>query len=362
MNDELHKKQIFFTPGPSQLYPTVKKHIVTGLEDNIGSISHRSKAFEEVFRTASKSLRTLLNIPKTHRIFFISSALEAMERIIENCVAKHSFHYVNGAFSKKWYEFAGQLGKKPEKKEVVFGQGFSFENERIPKNTELICITHNETSAGVVLNPKDIYGLKKQYPNIPIAMDIVSSAPYADIDFQYIDMVFFSVQKGFGLPAGLGVLIVNDEALEKAKFLQSQGALIGSYHGFPTLQKMAEKFQTPETPNTLALYLLGKVTQDFLKKGIENIRKETDKKAEMLYDFFDAHGQFQPFIKDEKFRSSTTIEIDVQGQSDEIVKHLSKKGIIVGKGYGEFKERHIRIANFPGHGIREVERLIKICA
>lgn len=348
-----------FTPGPSQLYPTVYGHVNTALAKNIGSISHRSKAFEEIFRAASESLRILLNIPRTHHIFFISSALEAMERIIENCVEKQSFHYVNGAFSKKWYEYAGQLGKKPEKKEIPFGQGFSFDSERIPKHTELICITHNETSTGVALGLKDIYALKKQYPNIPIAMDIVSSAPYSDIDFHYIDMAFFSVQKGFGMPAGLGVMIVNDGALEKAKSLQSRGISIGGYHGFPVLWKMAEKFQTPETPNVLALYVFGKVCGDFLKKGIGKIRKQTDEKTRMLYDFFDAHEEYKPFIKEKKFRSPTTIEIEVQGKSDEIVKRLSKKGIIVGKGYGDFKDSHIRIANFPAHTKREVKRIIE---
>ncbi|MDZ7645884.1 MAG: hypothetical protein U5K54_01185 [Cytophagales bacterium] len=42
------------------------------------------------------------------------------------------------------------------------------------------------------------------------------------------------------------------------------------------------KNQTPETPNALAIYLLGKVVQDLLRRGIQTIRKETEYKAAIL--------------------------------------------------------------------------------
>ena len=93
-------KKIFFTPGPSQLYPTVISHIKNALKKNIMSISHRGKRFEELYETCASGIKKLLNIPQDYHIFFVASGTEAMERSIQNCVLKYSFHFVNGSFSK----------------------------------------------------------------------------------------------------------------------------------------------------------------------------------------------------------------------------------------------------------------------
>src|SRR5579872_1015564 len=127
-------KQTFFTPGPSQLYPTVDRHIKIALKNNFFSISHRSEWFQKIFREAVNELKILLTIPENYHIFFISSGTEAMERTIQNIVEKNSFHFVNGSFSTKWYEIAKELGKNVIKEEVDFGKGFLSTDPSIPKN------------------------------------------------------------------------------------------------------------------------------------------------------------------------------------------------------------------------------------
>ena len=66
---------------------------------------------------------------------------------------------------------------------------------------------------------ENIHKVAKQYPDKLIAVDAVSSAPYGDLDYRLLDIVFFSVQKLFGLPAGLGILIVSPRAIEKSEQL-----------------------------------------------------------------------------------------------------------------------------------------------
>ena len=43
-------KKIYFTPGPTELYPTTISHFKKGFSEHIGSISHRSKEFQEIYR------------------------------------------------------------------------------------------------------------------------------------------------------------------------------------------------------------------------------------------------------------------------------------------------------------------------
>ena len=45
-------KDIFFTPGPSELFFTVEDHIKNGFRNNIYSISHRSTEFKKYMRNA----------------------------------------------------------------------------------------------------------------------------------------------------------------------------------------------------------------------------------------------------------------------------------------------------------------------
>lgn len=350
-------QKIFFTVGPSQVYPTLHKHINIALKQNVPSLNHRGQEFKQLFAMTSGNLKKLLNIPQSYQIFFVSSALESMERIIQGCVDKSSFHIISGSFGKAWANYAEQLGKKVIRFEFDKESGLS--NLKIPKVAELICITQNDTSTGIWIPMENIYNLKKKFPEKLVAIDTVSSTPYADINYKYIDIMFFSVQKGFGLPAGLGLMIVNPKALEKTEQLVKKKIVIGSYHSLKNLSEKAKDFQTPETPNVLNIYLLNEITKDMLKIGINKIRQNTDKKAKILYDFFDNHKEYEPFIKNPQFRSPTSLVFDVKGESERIRKKLFKRGFIVGAGYGDNKSNHIRVANFPSHTLKNIRWMLK---
>lgn len=353
--------KINFTPGPSQLYFTVEDHARQAFKDGIPSLSHRSKAFEKISRDATDGLRQLLNIPSSHSIYFTGSANEIWERVLQNLVAQHSFHFVNGAFSKRFYEIALLLNKKPVKVEVEAGKGFSALPEIDPA-TELIGVTHNETSSGVITTPELIYALKEKYPNALLAVDAVSSLPYPSFDFSKLDTVFFSVQKGFGLPAGLGVWIVNEKCIAKANDLMAQGISIGSYHNIPSLHSHALKDQTPETPNVLGIYLLARVVEDMLRRGLDTIRKETDYKAALLYQALEAHTLLRPFVSEKSWQSKTVVVADCGEHTDKLTKLLIEHGMQPGDGYGAARKTQLRFANFPTHSKEQYELLVDTLA
>lgn len=350
----------YFTVGPSQLYPTVQKHFAKAFSQEVGSMNHRGPIFAQLFENLEKNLKKLLIIPAQYKIFFLGSGTEGMERIIENTVEKESFHFINGAFSKKFYTIAQELKKQPQKYEVPLGEGFDMTHVVIPKTSEVICLTQNETSIGTQVSEKDIHEIKRQYPDKLIAVDTVSSMPYVSFDYSLTDCVFFSVQKGFGLPAGLGLLIVSPAALQKAEYLQKKGYNIGTYHNFLSLTKWSEKGQTPTTPPVIEIYVLNNVVKDMLTKGIETIRKETDMKAMLLYDFFDNHPLWKPFVKKSAYRSKTVAVIEMGKDTKPVDEYLRKHHIIVGRGYGDLKEQQFRIGNFPALTLVDVRRLIKL--
>lgn len=325
--------------------------------DGIPSLSHRSKKFENIYAEAESGLRQLLNLPSDYHIYFTGSATEIWERTVQNLVGETSFHLVNGSFSKRFFEISAQLGKSAKKHEVAAGEGFSTSLE-VPPSTELIAVTHNETSTGVSLPLDFIYSFKTKHPDALLVVDAVSSLPYPDFDYSKLDSVFFSVQKGFGLPAGLGVWMVNDRCLAKAEELITKGRSIGSYHNLPTLHAHALKNQTPETPNVLAIYMLGQVVSDMLRHSVHKIRKETEYKSFLLYNTLKKHSRLKAFVKEEKFQSRTVMVVDSGDLTEKVTKSLLEKGMQPGDGYGSAKKHQLRFANFPTHAKEHFELLV----
>lgn len=349
---------INFTPGPSQLYFTVEDHARKAFREGIPSLSHRSGAFEKISKHATDGLKELLELPEGYHILFTGSATEIWERSIQNLVGESSLHFVNGSFSKRFHEIATQLGKHAQKVEVAAGQG--FESYQPTGNPEIIALTHNETSTGVSMPLDFIHSFRSLHPHSLVVVDAVSSLPYPKFDYTKIDSVFFSVQKSFGLPAGLGVWIVNEKCITKAESLQQKGINIGTYHNLPTLVANAKKNQTPETPNVLGIYLLGQVVSDFLKRGVHTIRKETEYKAAILYQTLQNHAKAKPFVTDRKFQSQTVIVAETGTETSTITEQLMKHGLQPGDGYGERKKSQLRFANFPTHSKETYELLVDL--
>jgi phosphoserine aminotransferase len=353
---------ISFNPGPSQLYPEIEVDIQQALDEHILSLSHRCEKFGEVIRRAKDNLRTYFSIPADYRIFFASSAIESMEIALRNCCSQRSFHFVNGAFSRRFFTSAQHTKKSPLHLTAEEGQGFTLEQTKIPVDCDLVCLTQNETSTGVRLSYEFIEKIRRTHPEKLIAVDIVSSAATERVSFEPADFWFFSVQKACGLPAGLGVIIVSKRALTKARVLAAQGADIGSHHSLLSLDEFSQKHQTPATPNMLAIWLLGKRFYRLIQVGIEAIEKETREKAQTFYGWLEGHPVLKPFVKNSADRSFTIIPILLpDGKTSKAIQDaLKSHNLAVGSGYGSFKETQIRIANFPQHSKEDIDRLIKI--
>lgn len=366
-------KKIFFTVGPSKIYPTVPSHIKNALQNDILSISHRGDQFKNIYGSMTSGLRKLLNIPETHEIIVLSSALEAMDRVIQSMSHNNTYHILTGNFGKIWMGISSDLGKSPESCQFFnwdTGEiaAKSLDEIKIPNKSELVCITQNDTSTGFSIPMTDIYKLQDKYPDKLFALDIVSSVPYVDIEYKKLDAVFFSVQKGFGLPAGLSILILSPKAIAKAEKLSNlKGYSIGSYHNILRLSKKSRNNQTNETPNVLGIYLLDCVIKDYLKSGLQKLRKRLDEQSGMMYSFFSKPEYYSAFVKMEKYQSKTDPVFEILKGSTPLIKFAGEKGLVLGAGYKgsspggiDFKEKHIRVANFPAITEADIKKLFKV--
>lgn len=345
--------KIYFTPGPAQLFYSFQDHFKAAVSKDIPSISHRSSAFIKVMEASNEALAELLNLPESYHIFFLNSANEAWDRIIQNLVIDSSHHFVNGSFSSKFHDFALLHGMKSSKTQAQDGQSYSsFE---IPDEAELIGITKNETSVGHSFTEDEIKNIREQNPDKLIALDVVSASPSLPVNFNHVDTAYLSVQKAFGMPAGLGVWIANERCIEKS-IKKSEETSIGSYRTLSNLKKFGLKNQTPETPNMLYIYIIGKIAEDILKYGVKRMQNDTIYKATLLNQLVDDHSSLSHFVESKEHRSKSTI-VAKASDAPSMIEKMGKIGMILGTGYGPYKQEHIRIANFPTHSKESIELL-----
>lgn len=351
------------------------------------SESHRSPRFRRCVEAMDEGLRELLEIPPEYRILLVGSASEAMERIIQGTVEHRSIHLVNGAFARRMRDVAGNLGRETWCLEVP--DGASFDDDRVltgageagrwllpgddpeapgdeappgreTERPELLALTQNETSTGARIPPDRVHVLARRARarGLLVAVDLVTGWPTEGVEPARIDCGYFSVQKAFGLPAGLGVLVCSPELLERARTLEDRGVAVGGYFGLPALAAAAEKSETRATPNMLAIHLLQLVSGAYARIGRETLERDALEKSDRFWAGIESAAGLHPFVGDDRIRSRTVLVVEVEGGSDDLRRRLAARGLLVGDGYGPWKGRHLRVANFPVQTSEMMEELL----
>lgn len=344
---------ISFYPGPSKVHEEIKSYLQDAYNEGILSINHRSQEFISLNRFTNNLLRKKLSIPADYTIIYTSSATECWEIIAQSFIKKNSVHCYNGAFGKKWFEYSKKL--KPEIRAIEFGieEVLDPSSLEIKREDELIAITQNETSNGTQVIDPLIYEIKKRNPECLVAVDATSSMGGIHLGFHNADIWFASVQKCFGLPAGMGILICSPQAMEVAKEIADNN----HYNSFLFMAENAAKSQTHTTPNVLGIYLLMRILKDNPK--IDKTDKILKNRIHLLTAFFENQTKFIHLVDNLLVRSDTVLALKANPKILNKLKIAAeKKGIKLGNGYGEWKESSFRIANFPAHSKHDYEKLL----
>lgn len=343
---------ISFYPGPSQVYASIPRYVKEAHKEGLLGINHRSETFMELVARVDKLLKEKLEVPHDYMVFFTSSATECWEIIAQSLFEGQSYHFYNGAFGEKWYQYTRRL------RPLAIGYQFDREKMICPETTDLssipglICFTHNETSNGTALNNETLSSFRNTYPDHIIAVDATSSMAGVALDFSTADVWYASVQKCFGLPAGMAVMICSPRAIEKSLDLNEKA----HYNSLTSLIDKMKDWQTSYTPNVLYIYLLMRVMHD--AKPIRVVEKKLCERAEKWYETLASLKKVQLLVKNDEVRSNTVIAVEASEKTVSDIKQKAlKEGFLLGNGYGVLKDNTFRIANFPALRNKEVGQL-----
>jgi phosphoserine aminotransferase len=316
------------------------------MREGILSQNHRSTAFMEMLKECISVFKQKQNIPTDYEVFFTSSATECWEIVGQSLVENFSHHVYNGTFGEKWLDYTSRLGKKTTFSMFPFQENIE---KNISSNADVWCFTQNETSNATQL--ENSFFAKLQTKAL-IAVDVTSSLGGIENDWKSGDIWLASVQKCLGLPAGMGIMICSPKAIKQAEAIGDRK----HYNSLLFIRDNFNKLQTHYTPNILSIYLLMRVMQQV--PDIQTINSYIKERAKDFYEFIDQETNLDLLITNKKVRSETVIAI--KGTVDEILilkQKAKKNNIILGNGYGMWKDTTFRIANFPAIEDWEFDKL-----
>jgi phosphoserine aminotransferase len=339
-----------FYPGPSQTHEFLAYDLLQAHSSGLLSVNHRSTLGMELILDCKQAVKKYFDLPKNYEVYLLGSATECWETIAQS-FPSHTFGFLsNGAFGKKWCDYTQKLVKqKPS--HVVFDHNETPPIEQLPI-ADILCLTHCETSNGTELSNEFLTNARATFAGL-ICLDATSSMAGKSIPFAEVDITFASVQKCFGLPAGMAVMILSPNAIESV-------AKNDPNKHYNSLRFMGENFklnQTPFTPNMLGIYLL----KTHLERAESQllVYSRLKSQAALWYTFLENHAHLKPLVNLSLVRSQTVIAVacDQPQVLHTIFDKTEKAGFQQGKGYGPWANNSFRIANFPAHSTDKIEAL-----
>jgi len=344
-----------FTVGPVACYPEVLEAMGQQM------YSHRSK---EYFALHYETVRLLQNFISTKNEIFLFSSTGTgfMEASVRNCVRKKMLCCVNGSFGERFAEVAEANGITVEKLAPALGEPITpmklDEMLTAHPDVEAVAITHNETSVGLINPLKELIVVAKKHGKL-IFVDAVSSMGGTEInvDDLGIDVCFSSSQKCFGVPPGLGIGSVSEQAMN----LSANASNKGWYFDFKVWEEDQKKGRgTPVTP--AIPQIAG------LNTALKMIEKNGGKKW-----YFDLYAQRNRKIREgigrhgltlfpKKGYESPTVNCINAPQGVEggvIYERMREKGFELAEGYGPLKKKTFRIGNMGYIEMRDIDLMLE---
>ena len=347
----MHKK--LFIPGPIE----VNKDVLEKMSSPM--IGHRSKDASKLQRDISDKIKKLF-FTNNEILLSTSSGSGLMEAGVRCLTKKRAAVFSIGSFGDRWHEMAVSNGIgadlfKSEPGKITFPE---IVDEVLSTNKyDLVTITHNETSTGVMNPIEEIIKALKKYPDVIFCADAVSSAGGVkiDVDKLGIDVCITSSQKALGLPPGLAICTISERAIEKARTIKNRGYYLDLVQLYDTVKK--KDYQYPSTPNISLMYALDYQLDRIFEEGLENRFKRHMEMAEYTRAW--AKKYFDLFAE-EKYASITltTVKNTRNINVKELNTELGNRGYAISNGYGELKEKTFRIAHMADLNIADIRDLL----
>ncbi len=279
-----------FSAGPAVLPVSVLEEAqrdlvaLPGVGMSVLEISHRSKTFEDILARTEADLRSLGNVPPSHKVLFLQGGASLQFSMVPMNLlhsGRIADYIVTGGWAQKAVKEARRVGTVN-----IAGSTESENFARIPRQNELkltpdaayVHFTTNNTLFGTEWKTEPAVG------DVPLVADTSSDMFSRPIDVSKYGLIYAGAQKNLG-PSGVTLVIVREDLLARSAM------------SLPTMLSYpvhAENGSMYNTPPCFGIYLMGLVAKWALADGgLPAIGKRNERKAEKLYAEIDRTGFYR---------------------------------------------------------------------
>lgn len=347
-----------FSAGPAVLPEEVLKEAAEEMLDYKGTgmsvmeMSHRSKAYDEIIKTAEQDLRDLMNIPDNYKVLFLQGGASQQFAMIPMNLMKNKVgdYIITGQWAKKAYQEAAIYGKAnavASSADKTFSYLPDCSDLPIDEDADYVYICENNT----------IYGTKfHTLPNTKgktLVADVSSCFLSEPVDVTKYGVIFGGVQKNIG-PAGVVIVIIREDLITE-----------DTLPGTPTMLKYkihADNQSLYNTPPAYGIYVCGKVFKWIKKMGGLSVMKEkNEEKAKILYDFLDQSRLFKgTVVKEDRSLMNVPFVTGNEELDAKFVKEAKAAGLENLKGHRSVGGMRASIYNaMPKAGVEALVAFMK---
>jgi alanine-glyoxylate transaminase/serine-glyoxylate transaminase/serine-pyruvate transaminase len=257
-----------------------------------------------------------------------------------------------GQFCHLFIDCAQRLGLQVDIIEVPWGEGAPADKieEALRKDTaheyKGVLVVHNETATGVT---SDIAAVRRAIDNAkhPALLYVDGVSSVGSLEFRMddwgVDLAITGSQKGFMLPAGLGLIAASQKALTR----RESAKLPRVFFDFGDQIKANATGYFPYTPPLTLLYGLRESLDMLLEEGLDNVYARHRRLADGVRAAVRAWG-LSVCAKDPKWNSDTVTAVMVPAGFDGaavIATAFKKYNMALGAGLGQMAGKLFRIGH-----------------
>ncbi len=347
-----------FSAGPGMLPEEVLKEAAQEMLDYRGSgqsvmeMSHRSKVYDGIIKTAEADFRKLVGVPDNYKVLFLQGGASTQFAMIPMNLMKNKVadYIVTGQWAKKAYQEASKYGtanKIASSEDKTFTYIPDVSDLPVSDNADYVYICQNNT----------IYGTRyKELPNTKgktLVSDVSSMFLSEPMDVTKYGLVYGGVQKNVG-PAGVVIVVIREDLITDSPLPGTPTMLTYKTH--------ADADSLYNTPPCYNIYICGLVFKWLLNMGgLDVMKKKNEEKAAILYDFLDNSKMFKGTVVPE-YRS--LMNVPFVTESDELnakfISEAQAAGFVNLKGHRTVGGMRASIYNaMPKEGVEKLVEFMK---
>jgi phosphoserine aminotransferase len=337
-----------FCSGPSKIRTEAVTALATAAPDYLGT-SHRQPTVRYKVSELRNGLAELFALPDGYEIILGNGGTTAFwDAMTFGLIHERSHHLSFGEFSSK---FATAAKAAPHLADPVVDLSNAGTHPAIPApgdDIDLLALTHNETSTGVVMpvaRPSGFSGVDHL-----VAVDATSAAGGIRFDPNEVDCYYFAPQKGFASDGGLWLAAVSPAAIERIERIAASGRWVPASLDLSIALDNSRKDQTYNTPALATVFLaVEQVRWMNDNGGLEFAAGRSDTSAGIMYSWAEASSFATPFVTDPADRSPVvaTIDLDDSITATVVSDVLRVNGVLDTDSYRKLGRNQLRIAMYP---------------